>query len=159
MDISRGSCFGGVEIGVRVHPDDAKLFMFCRAANRAQGKAVIASNDKREPSILDRCCHSARYPASHGNNTVEILKSGIRDAARLLDGDFDVALIFQCASQLSQFLMKVSISNRTWTHIYAAPIRAEVDGNTDNVYLHEPLLEFSPSTIFSFSLRIFAPSR
>jgi hypothetical protein len=124
MYISRGSCFGSVEIGVRVYPDDTKLFMFCRAANGTHGQTVVAADHQREPSILDGGCHSTCYTAAHGNNTVEILKSGIRNAARLLDGNFDVALIFQCVSQLSQFLMKLSISNRTRAHIHPAPIRA-----------------------------------
>ena len=48
MNISRWSCFGSVEIGMRIDPDHTQPAVFCRAADRTDRKAVIASQHKRK---------------------------------------------------------------------------------------------------------------
>src|SRR5512133_155729 len=139
MNIARRSCLGSVEVCMSIHPDDTKTFMFCSAMNGTSRQAVIAAQHKREAPALHGSCYCSRNASRHRDNTINILKFGIGDAACLLNGNFNVAFIIETVSQLFKLLMKMRISYRTGTHVHTAAICAKINGNTDNIYLHEYL--------------------
>src|SRR5215212_3266426 len=98
---------------------------------------MIATQHERKVIALHGGRHGTSYTPSHWKNAAKILKSWISDLACFENRHFDVAFIFQGVSQLAQFLMKMCITDRTRTHIHAAAICTEVNGYTDNIYLHK----------------------
>ena len=76
MDISRGSCFRRVEIGVGIHPDHTQFLVLCRAADGPHRQTVIAAQHKRKPAALNGCCHRTRNAPPHGDDAIDVFEFG-----------------------------------------------------------------------------------
>src|SRR5215216_6211289 len=114
---------------------------------------MIATQYKWKASSLHGCCHRPRNPARHGKDAIKVFESGIGDAACLLNGDFNIALVIKSVSQLFEFLMKVRIPYGAGTHVHTAPICAKVNRNTDNINLHILLLKNLAAKMHTSSIR------
>src|ERR1051325_2801615 len=136
MNISGRSCFRGIEIGMRVDPDDSDLLVFGRTANRSDRKAMVTAKHQWEAPALDGGSYCSRDAPSHWDNTIEILEFWICDTARFLNRHFDIASVIQGVAQLFELFMQMCISYRAGAHIHPAAICSEINGDTDNVYLH-----------------------
>src|SRR6266542_3116402 len=142
MNISGRSCLGCVEVRMSIHPNDTESLVFRCTANRTSRQAVVPSQHKREAPTLNGSCYCPGNTPRHWNNAINILKFGISDAACLLNGNFNIAFIIEAVSQLFKLLMKMCISYSAGTHVHTATVCTEINGNTDNIYLHEYLYKF-----------------
>jgi hypothetical protein len=101
---------------------------------------MIAAQHQGEMPGLQRSGHHSRDAPSHGDDAVDVLQARIGNLAHLLNGHFDTTSIFEDISETFQVLMEVRIPDRAGTHIHPAAVRTQIDGNTDNIDLHEFLL-------------------
>ena len=61
---------------------------------------------------------------------------GLVDLARLGDRHFDIALVVDFITEFFEFLLQVGIADGAGTHVDAAPVGADVEGNAQNIDVH-----------------------
>src|SRR5215204_639081 len=103
---------------------------------------MIAAQYQRKASALNGGGNCATYAPSHRDDTVNIFQFGVSDLTHLLNGHFNIALIFNGMTHLLKFILQVGIANGTGAHIHAAAPGTQIDRHTNKVNLHKLLLKF-----------------
>jgi hypothetical protein len=137
VDVAARRRLGGVEVAVRVEPDDAEVAVPGQTRGGPDGDGVIPAEHERELAVGDGLRDRLREAPADRPRLVEELRAALDGFARvgvafLRSRNREVPAVRARESHPLQLVGQAGVPDRRGPHVHAAPVRAEVHRHADD---------------------------